>query len=180
MKHRYELLGLVFAAFFLAIALVMPFFTGQIPEIGAMLCPMHIPVILCGFVCGWHYGLVVGFAAPLLRSLVLGMPPMFPTALCMAFELAAYGLLCGLLYRMFPRKKIYIYVTLVISMILGRLIWGAAMFVCLGLSGGTFTFGIFFAGAVTNAIPGIIAQLILVPIVVMLLSNTKALNGKKH
>lgn len=178
MKTKKELLNLVFAALFLAFAFVMPFLTGQIPEIGAMLCPMHIPVIICGFVCGWHYGLAVGFTAPILRSLILGMPPMFPTALCMAFELAAYGLLCGLLYKILPKKKLYIYVSLVTSMILGRLVWGVSMFMCLGFSGGTFTLGAFFAGAVVNALPGIITQLVLVPIVVMLLQNTKALDSK--
>ena len=136
---------------------------------------MHIPVIICGFVCGWHYGLAVGFTAPILRSIILGMPPMFPTALCMAFELAAYGLLCGLLYKILPKKKAYIYVSLVASMILGRLVWGAAMFVCLGLSGGAFTLGAFWAGAVANALPGIVAQIILVPIVVMLLQKIKVL-----
>ena len=76
---------------FLALAYVMPFLTGQIPQVGSMLCPMHIPVLLCGFFCGAPWGLAVGFVAPLLRSFTLGMPPMFPTAFCMAFELAAYG-----------------------------------------------------------------------------------------
>ena len=166
------------AAMFLALAFVMPFITGQIPQIGSKLCPMHIPVLLCGFFCGAPWGLIVGFIAPLLRSLVLGMPPMFPTALCMAFELATYGLLCGLLYKILPKKKLYIYVSLVTSMILGRLVWGVSMFMCLGFSGGTFTLGAFFAGAVANALPGIITQLVLVPIVVMLLQNTKVLDSK--
>ena len=101
---KQNLLKMILAALFLALAYVMPFLTGQIPEIGAKLCPMHIPVLLCGFICGPFWGLAVGFIAPLLRSLTLGMPPMFPTALCMAFELATYGLICGITYRLLPKK----------------------------------------------------------------------------
>lgn len=167
---------MVLAAFFLALAYVMPFLTGQIPEIGARLCPMHIPVLLCGFFCGWGWGLAVGFIAPPLRSLTLGMPPLFPTALCMAFELAAYGAVSGWLHKKLPRKKLYIYLSLLIAMIIGRLVWGLAMFVFLGISGGSFTFAAFIAGAFTNAIPGIIVQIILIPILVMILDNPKITN----
>ena len=162
---------MVLSALFLALAFVLPFLTGQIPEIGAMLCPMHIPVLLCGFLCGWPWGLAVGFIAPLLRSLTLGMPPMFPTALCMAFELAAYGGFAGLLYRLLPRNKGFIYAALIGAMLLGRLVWGGAMYVCMGIQGNAFAFSAFLAGAVTNAIPGIIVQIILVPILVILLSQ---------
>ena len=97
MKSHKSMLKMVLAALFLALAYIMPFLTGQIPEVGAMLCPLHIPVLLCGFICGWPWGLAVGFVAPLLRSLILGMPPMFPTAICMAFELAVYGGVAGFL-----------------------------------------------------------------------------------
>ncbi len=162
---------MILAALFLALAYVMPFLTGQIPEIGAMLCPMHIPVLLCGFVCGWQWGAAVGIVAPLLRSLTLGMPPLFPTAICMAFELAVYGAIAGYMHRLFPRKKGFIYCSLLIAMISGRLIWGAVMFICMGIGGGAFTFSAFLAGALTNAIPGIIAQIALVPVLVMLLEG---------
>ena len=90
---------LVYSALFLALALVLPFLTGQIQTFGQMLAPMHLPVLLCGFVCGPVWGLAVGAVAPLLRSLLFSMPPMFPTAVAMAFELAAYGLFTGLFYR---------------------------------------------------------------------------------
>ena len=100
---------------------------------------------------------------------------MFPTAICMAFELATYGAIAGLMHRILPRKKPYIYCSLLIAMVVGRLVWGAAMFACMGISGGSFTFAAFLAGAITNAIPGIIIQLVLIPVVVMFLDNTKIL-----
>ena len=174
-KQRKTLLELVLAALFLALALVLPFLTGQIPEIGSMLCPMHIPVLLCGFICSWKWGLAVGFAAPVLRSVIFTMPPMFPTALCMAFELAVYGIVSGIMYRVLPKKTQYIYISLVTAMIAGRIVWGMAMFACMGLSGGAFGLSAFVAGAVTNALPGIVVQLVLIPIVIMLLQKTKLL-----
>lgn len=171
MKRNNKLLQLTLAAFFLALAYVLPFLTGQIPEIGSMLCPMHIPVLLCGFLCGWPWGLAVGFIAPLLRSITLGMPPLFPTAICMAFELAAYGGISGWMYQILPKRKWSIFCSLFTAMVSGRIIWGAVMFLLLGISGGTFTFAAFLAGALTNAIPGIIVQIILVPILVMTLDK---------
>ncbi len=176
MKNHKKLLKLILSALFLALAYVLPFLTGQIPEIGAMLCPLHIPVLLCGFICGWPWGLAVGFIAPLFRSLTLGMPPLFPKAICMAVELAAYGAISGLMHKLLPRKKPYIYCSLLIAMIAGRLVWGAAMFICLGATGGSFTFSAFLAGAVVNAIPGIILQIVMIPILVMILDNPKILN----
>ena len=170
---------MILAALFLALAYVLPFLTGQIPEIGSMLCPMHIPVLLCGFICGWPWGLAVGFAAPLLRSVTLGMPMIFPQATCMAFELAAYGAVAGVMHKLLPRKKPYIYGSLLTAMIAGRLIWGAAMFVCMGIKGGSFTLAAFLAGAVTNAVPGIVVQIVLIPLVVMLLNSVKILKVEK-
>jgi riboflavin transporter FmnP len=175
MKNYDKTLKIVLAALFLALSYVLPFLTGQIPEVGAMLCPMHLPVLLCGFICGPVWGTVVGIAAPLLRSLTLGMPPLFPTAVCMAFELAAYGAVAGVAHKLLPRKKPYVYCSLLAAMLVGRLVWGAAMFICLGVSGGSFTFAAFLAGAFTGAIPGIIVQLILVPVLVILLDNSKIL-----
>ena len=162
---------MTYAALFLAIAMVLPFITGQIPEIGSMLCPMHIPALLCGFMCGWPWGLAVGFIAPLLRSVIFGMPAMFPGAVAMAFELAAYGGLAGLLYRLLPGKEWSVYAVLVISMIAGRIVWGIARVILAGLSGSSFTWALFLAGAVTNAIPGIIMHLILIPVLVIVMDR---------
>lgn len=162
---------LTYAALFLALAMVLPFLTGQIPQIGSMLSPMHIPALLCGFLCGWPWGLAVGSIAPLLRSVVFGMPAMFPGAVAMAFELATYGAVSGLLYRMLPRRKSSVYIAIVVAMLLGRAVWGIARLILAGLSGQSFTWALFLAGAFTNAVPGIILHLALVPLLVIVLEK---------
>ena len=164
---------LTFFLLFFAIALVLPFITGQIPEIGAMLSPMHIPVLLCGFVCGWPWGLAVGLIAPMLRSVLFGMPTMYPTAIAMTFELAVYGALTGILYRLLPRKTWSVYAALILAMIGGRLVWGAAQYVLLLARGTAFTPELFLAGAVINAIPGIILHIVLIPVLVIVLEKAK-------
>jgi len=93
-KTRSATRDLVLAALFLALAFVLPMITGHVPQIGNMLCPMHFPVLLAGFVLGGPWGLALGFAAPLLRSVLFGHAPMYPIAIAMAFELATYGA-CG-------------------------------------------------------------------------------------
>ena len=173
MNRKNTTLKLIISAMFLALAFVLPFLTGQVPQVGAMLLPMHIPVILCGFICGAPWGLVVGATAPLLRSLILGMPPLFPTAISMAFELAGYGFLAGLLYRVLPKKKINIYTSLLISMISGRIVWGIVQFCLLGFDVEKFPLSAFFAGAVVNAIPGIILQILLIPVILLILEKSK-------
>ncbi len=177
MKNK-NIVNLVLASLFLAAAYVLPFITGQIREIGNMLCPMHIPVILCGFVCGAPFGAVVGFIAPLLRSLTLGMPVLFPGAVSMSAELCVYGLLSGLLYKLLPKKNVFIYVSLLISMISGRLVWGFMQFCLLGFNTGKFPFSAFVAGAFTNAIPGIILQIVLIPVLVMVIEKITEKNSK--
>lgn len=162
---------LTLSAMFLALALVMPFLTGQIPQIGAMLCPMHILVLLCGFFCGGPWGLLVGFVSPVLRSIIFGMPPMFPKAICMAFELATYGLVSGLLHKVLPKKKWTVYVSLILAMIAGRVVWGLAMLICMGFDVTKFGVSAFISGALLNAIPGIIVQLVLIPILVIVLEK---------
>lgn len=164
---------LTLSAMFIAIGMVLPFFTGQIPAIGKMLLPMHIPVFLCGLICGWQYGLVVGLVLPLMRSVVVGMPVLFPTAVAMAFELATYGFVSGLIYgRSRWQCVIALYRAILAAMIAGRAVWGLAQIVLLGLSDGSFTWQAFMAGAFFNAIPGIIIQLILLPTIMVALNRT--------
>lgn len=168
MTDKFKIIKLSLSSLFLAAAYVLPFITGQIQQIGNMLCPMHIPVLLCGFLCGAPWGAAVGFIAPLLRSLTLGMPVFFPNTVSMAFELCIYGFMTGLLYKLFPKKKLYIYASLLISMISGRLVWGFVQFILLGFNTSEFPFSAFLAGAFTNAVPGIILQIVLIPVLVIL------------
>lgn len=165
--------NMVLAAMFLALGMVMPFITGQIPEVGSRLLPMHLPVLICGFVCGWKYGLVVGFVVPLLRSVIFGMPPLFPTGVSMAFELAAYGACTGFLYHALPKRNMSIYVSLVGAMIVGRVVWGIISMVIYGVMGNIFTVQIFMASTFLNAIPGILAQIVLIPVIIMALKRAK-------
>jgi uridine kinase/riboflavin transporter FmnP len=168
---------LVLTAMFMAMGIILPFFTGQIPQIGSMLLPMHIPVLFCGLICGWQYGAIIGFVLPILRFVLFGMPPIYPTGVAMAFELATYGLVIGLVYRHMPKNIKGQYISLAAAMILGRCVWGGVMAMLYGLgigglTGTIFTWQMFASGAVLNAIPGIILQLVLIPSVMTAFAKT--------
>ena len=164
-----QILCLVISAMLLAIGFVLPFLTGQIPEVGSMLLPLHLPALICGFVCGWPWGLAVGFVLPILRSLLFGMPPMIPTALCMAFEMAAYGAAAGVLF-----KRCNVYVSLIGAMVIGRIVWGVASWAVYGLlMSSPFTIAAFWLGGFANAWPGMALQLVLVPLIVLALKRAK-------
>lgn len=172
-KRKNQLLNLTLAAMFLAIGLLLPLLTGQMKQLGNALLPMHIPVLLCGLICGWQYGLGVGFVLPLLRSAIFGMPILFPTAVSMAFELAAYGFAVGFLYSHSRWKCVVaLYRCMIIAMLSGRVVWGIVQVCLLGLGENGFTFSMFIAGAFLNAIPGIILQLILIPSIMIALNRT--------
>ena len=166
---------LVISALLLALALVLPFLTGQIPEVGNMLLPMHLPVLLAGFVVGGPSAMAVGAVAPLLRSIIWGMPPLFPKAIGMAFELAAYGLVSGTVYSMSRKDSKSVFAALIAAMIAGRIVWGVVTFALYGIMGNTFTIAIFMAEAFFNAVPGIIVQLILIPVLVAALKKAKVI-----
>lgn len=174
-----NLLNLVLSAMFLAIGIVLPFLTGQIQTFGNMMLPMHIPVMLCGLVCGWQYGLTIGAILPLMRSALFGMPVMYPSAIGMAFELATYGFVIGLLFQKARWKCIKsLYRCLLISMISGRVVWGIVQCILLGLGDDGFTLSMLLSSAVINAIPGIILQLLLIPTVMLMLGKTHLVHMK--
>ena len=170
MKHL-STKNLVTAAVCLALCLVLPFLTGQIPQIGSALSPMHIPVLLAGFLCGPWWAMAVGAVAPLLRFFLFYKPPLYPTGLAMCFELAAYGLVSGLLYRALPKRVGNIYVSLLAAMLAGRVVWGIARVILSGVSGEPFTWEMFMAGAFLKAIPGIVVHIALIPLLVMALKR---------
>ena len=153
----------------LALGLLLPFVTGQIPVIGKALSPMHIPVFICGMMLGPVYGGILGFVLPLLRSGIFGMPAIMPDALAMAPELMTYGILAGVLLRLLPKRNIYVPVALVGSMIGGRLVWGVMRLVLTAFTGEPFTLAMFLAGGFTNALPGIVLHILIVPPIVIAL-----------
>lgn len=172
-KRKNQLINLTLAAMFLAVGLLLPLLTGQMKQLGNALLPMHIPVLLCGLICGWQYGLGVGFILPLLRSAIFGMPILFPTAVSMAFELATYGFVVGFLYSHSRWKCVVaLYRCMIIAMLSGRVVWGIVQVCLLGLGENGFTFSMFIAGAFLKAIPGIILQLILIPAIMIALNRT--------
>lgn len=181
MKWNRSIKNMTLSAMFVAIGIVLPFFTGQIPRIGKMLLPMHIPVFLCGLVCGWQYGAVVGFVLPLFRSVLFSMPVMFPTAAAMAFELMTYGLVAGLLYgRSKWQCVIALYRSLLLAMLSGRIVWGFVQMIFLGIGGNHFTWKAFMAGAFLNAVPGIVLQLVFIPAVMVALNRTGLVHFRRH
>ena len=177
---------LVLSAMFMAIGLVLPYITGQIQQIGSMLLPMHIPVLFCGLICGWQYGAVVGFVLPLLRYVLFGMPPIFPTGVSMSFELAVYGAVIGLIMQQLSKRnttdsgKNYVrnlYLALIGAMLAGRIVWGLVRFILARATMQPFTMEMFMAGAFLTAIPGIIVQLILIPGIMAALKRVGVLNA---
>ena len=150
---------------FTALGIVLPFLT-MIPQIGNAFLLMHLPIMVCAVVCGGTTAAIVGFITPLLRSTMFFLPVMYPNAVGMAFELAAYGFFLGIFFKMFPKKLPYYYISLILSMLLGRVVWGTVRFLMLALdsAGAPFTFTIFINNAFVNAVPGMILQLLFIPL----------------
>ena len=165
--------NLALSAMFVALGIVLPFLTGQVKPIGNLLLPMHIPVFLCGLICGWKCGLFVGVILPLLRSVLFGMPMLYPTAMAMAVELAVYGLVAGFIYNRVKKQNMgMVYISMIAAMLLGRVAWGIAEIMLLGLEDNVFTWQMFMTGAFINAIPGIILQLVFIPMLLATLNKT--------
>ncbi|NLJ40207.1 MAG: ECF transporter S component [Clostridiales bacterium] len=171
--------NIVFTGLFIALGIILPYFTGHIQAWGSALLPMHIPVLLAGFVCGWPYGLVTGLVTPFLSSFLTSMPPV-PVALVMTFELAAYGFMAGLMYKILPKKNGSVYWALIIAMLAGRVVWGLASLLITGLKGGAFTLQMFMAGGFINAWAGILIQLVIIPVIIIALGRAGYMRDSGH
>ena len=170
--RRTQIRKITFSALFLALALVLPFVTGQIPEVGRFISPMHIPAFLCGFICGPLWGAVVGFTAPLLRFVLFSMPDLM-TAIPMAFELASYAVLSALLYRLavsyIGNRWLRCALPLALSMVGGRIVYSAVKIAVLGIGGESVSAAAYiavFAQSFAGTWFGIILQICLIPPIV--------------
>lgn len=160
---------LVLAGLFTAIGLILPNIFHAFGGAGNIFLPMHIPVILCGLLCGYRLGGVCGLLVPLLSCLITGMPPIYPTGVTMMCELATYGIIAGLLM-----KKTNVYVALVGSMIGGRIVLALSQLILMGFGGKPFAIAAFMTSAFVTALPGIIIQIIILPLIVIAINKLAA------
>lgn len=167
--------NLILAGLCVALGVALPIAFHSIPNAGSIFLPMHIPVLLCGLICGPVYGLICGILTPLLSSLITGMPPMayLPSMLC---ELAVYGLLAGVLTKLVHTKSktLNIYFSLLGAMICGRVVFGILN--SLIFKAGEYSMQLWLTGAFVTALPGILIQLIVIPLVILTLQRAKLIH----
>ena len=166
---------MVITAMFIAIGIVLPLAFHSIPRAGSILLPMHIPVLLCGIICGFPYGLACGILTPLLSSPLTGMPPAvyLPS---MLFELAAYGTAASLLMHYVQIKNLFakIYISLIAAMLFGRIVYGIVN--ALIFSVGNYSMQIWLTAAFVTALPGIVIQILVIPVIVVILQKAKLID----
>lgn len=162
----------VITAACIALCVVLPMAFHAIPNSGSIYCPMHIPVLLCGLICGWSFGLLCGLAGPVLSSLLTQMPP-FAYLPGMMIELAAYGLITGIMMQVVRTKHLYadLYISLIIAMLGGRIIAGIAK--ALIFAGGSYSVAAWTTAYFITAWPGLVIQLVLVPAIVIALERAR-------
>ena len=159
------------SALYLALAVLLPIAFHAFGLGGRVFLPMHIPVLLAGFLVGPSSGVIVGLLAPLLSYLLTGMPPTYAVPL-MSLELPMYGLVAGIAYR---RLHLNIYIALILAMIVGRLMFGLGLFVLGMFIDLPYTAAAFFStgGAIVSGLPGIAVQIVLIPIIVAAFNRTR-------
>jgi len=171
---RFVIRTIPYCAVLIALGMVLPFLTGQIPEIGSALSPLHIPALLAGFTVGPVWGAICAFVIPLLRSAIFGMPPMFPNACVMAFEMGTYAAVGGMLYRSFPKRIGWVYLAQIAAMLAGRIVYGV-LFALFTMNNPEihYTVTAFIVGCFVDAVPGIVLHLVIVPPVVAALRRAR-------
>ena len=169
----------VAAAMCAAMCVVLPVMLHALPNAGSALCPMHIPVLLCGFICGWAYGLLCGLAGPLLSSFITGMPSM-GTLPVMASELMAYGAAAGIMMRLVRTKITYIdlYISLLTAMVAGRVLAGVMSALIFLGSGVSYSMSLWAASYFITSLPGIVIHLTVLPGIVLALEKSRLIPAR--
>ncbi|MCI9435974.1 MAG: ECF transporter S component [Lachnospiraceae bacterium] len=156
----------------IALCVVLPMAFHAIPNAGNIYCPMHMPVLLCGLVCGWPFGLLCGVAGPVLSSLFTGMPSMayLPS---MVIELAAYGFVAGIMMRIVHTKMLLadLYISLAAALLAGRIVAGASR--ALIFAPGSYSMAAWAASYFVTALPGLVIQLALLPAIAFALEKAR-------
>jgi ECF-type transporter family protein len=160
MNNKITTKEIVLSGLLLATGLVLPMFFHMFGMTGPIALPMHIPVMIGGFLLSPHIALFLGIMTPILSGLLTGMPVLFPMSIIMAFELGVYGLTIAILTKKFKLSTIP---SLIISMITGRISAGLTVAVLVQLFGIKMNPIIFIKGAIITGFPGIIIQLIFIP-----------------
>ena len=165
----------VIAGLCVALGVVLPVAVHSIPNAGSILLPMHIPVLLCGLICGPWYGLACGILTPVMSSLISGMPgPAYLPA--MVVELAVYGLIAGICIRVIKNRKLTarVYTALITAMLLGRVAYGLVN--ALIFRAGEYSVALWLSGTFITAAPGILVQLVIIPIIILALQRAKVID----
>lgn len=162
----------VICAVCIALCVVLPMAFHAINNAGSVICPMHIPPLLCGLICGWPFGLLCGLAGPALSSLLTGMPGAgyLPQ---MMLELAVYGLAAGIFMQLIRTGSLLadLYISLAAAMLAGRFAAGAARFLI--FARGSYSLAAWTASYFVTCLPGIIIQLIFIPAIVFALEKSE-------
>ncbi len=161
---------LILAGLMIAFGLLLPMISHAFGA-GPALLPMHIPVIAAGFILDLPFAVAVGAITPLLSSLTTGMPPLFPVAVIMVFELAAYAAVSNITYRKF---RLNVYLSIITTMIAGRVVAGATVWILAALLARGLPGPVeFVSGAIVAGIPGIAVQLFILPVLIMVLVRNR-------
>lgn len=173
MNYRTKTTNVVMGGLLLAIGVIIPSIFHTTGIDGRIFLPMHIPVLLGGFLLPPMYAILLGLLTPILNNLLTGMPVLFPMVVIMIFELGVYGLVASVLYR---KLRIHILVSLIISMIFGRIAAGGIVYILVVFFGQKMDPLLFVQGAIVTGLPGIIIQIILIPILMHAINRYTTIN----